>query len=242
MRIPRLFVDLPLGSGATIEITDERAHYLRNVLRLRPGAQVSLFNGESGEWRATMTGIERRTISLDISERLRAPRKVPGPSLYFSPIRRNRLEWMLEKAVEFGVAKLVPVLTERSVVELGRVDRLRARLIEAAEQCERIDVPEIEDAQTLEDVIGSGVKLVVGVERHKNGSLLQALEELPDAGLLVGPEGGFTDDERRMLGEADARMVSFGPLILRSETAVLHMLSVWRALENDVVEGDAGGE
>ena len=239
MRIPRLFVDLPLAAGSPIEVTDERAHYLRNVLRLRPGAEVDLFNAGSGEWRATMKAIQRRTILLEIGTQTRKPEPVAGPVLYFSPIRRNRLEWMLEKAVELGVQALVPVITERSVVELGRPDRLRGRLIEAAEQCERLDVPEIGETVALEDVVESGVPLIVGDERRDDGSLLQALEDLPDAGLLVGPEGGFASGERELLIDSGARMVSFGPLILRSETAALHMLSAWRALESDLVEAEA---
>ncbi|MEZ5825436.1 MAG: 16S rRNA (uracil(1498)-N(3))-methyltransferase [Geminicoccaceae bacterium] len=242
MRIPRLFVDLPLSAGATIEVTDERAHYLRNVLRLRPGAEVDLFNAASGEWRAKMTGIQRRTILLELAEQKRKPEPASGPALYFSPIRRNRLEWMLEKAVELGVKSLVPVITERSVVELGRPDRLRGRLIEAAEQCERLDVPDIAETVSLEDVVESGVKLIVGDERCGEGSLLQALEELPEAGLLVGPEGGFTPDERDMLASSGARMVSFGTLILRAETAALHMLSAWRALDSDLVEAESADE
>ena len=236
MRVPRLFVDHPLEGGQTVEIADERAHYLRNVLRLRPGNEVDLFNAESGEWRAVMAGIERRRIYLDIGERRRGPGREPGPTLLFAPIRRNRLEWMLEKVVELGVSRLVPVLTHRAVVELGRPDRLRGRMIEAAEQCGRLAVPEIEDVVPLEELLESERSIIVADERRDGGSLLAALEDLPEAELMVGPEGGFTDDERAMLAEAGARSVSLGPSILRAETAALHMVSAWRALENDVEE------
>ncbi|MCB2054589.1 MAG: 16S rRNA (uracil(1498)-N(3))-methyltransferase [Geminicoccaceae bacterium] len=234
MRVPRLFVEQPLGEGQSIEIAAERAHYLRNVLRLRTGASVDLFNGRSGEWRATMAGIDRRRITLEIGAQRRPQADESGPVLLFAPIRRNRLEWMLEKAVELGVHALVPVVTEHAVVELGRPDRLRARLIEAAEQCGRLTVPEIGQVVSLEDVIERHAELVVADERRDGQPLLAALEDRPDSPLLVGPEGGFSDAERRLLADAGARFTTLGPLVLRAETAALFVLAAWRALESDV--------
>ena len=238
MRIPRLHIESPLVQDQSVDVINERAHYLRNVLRLRPGSNVDLFNAEYGEWRAKMVSIERRQITLELNERLKAPSVEEGPTLYFAPFRRNRLEWMLEKAVELGVGRLLPVITERAVVELGRPDRLRARMIEAAEQCLRLSVPEIAEPISLEELLESKPNLIVGDETRRSGSLLQALEEVPDAAMLVGPEGGFSQVELDMLNDAEARMVSLGPLILRTETAALYMLGAWRALEMDVEEAE----
>src|SRR5262245_58209779 len=131
MNAPRLHVDQRLAVGASLTVADERAHYLRNVLRLREGAELLLFNAVDGEFRACITAAERHRIHLEIVTRLRAPAPEPGPVLAFAPIRRNRLDWLIEKAVELGAARLSPVLTEHTVVRPEGGERLAAIAIEA---------------------------------------------------------------------------------------------------------------
>ena len=144
MSVPRLQVEARLLPGAALRLEDDRAHYLRHVLRLRAGDPVLAFNAEDGEWQARLATQGRHGAVLELEQRVRAPAEEPGPTLVFAPIRRNRLEWLLEKAVELGVARLVPVITRRTVVKPEGSERLAAIAREAAEQCERLTVPPVD--------------------------------------------------------------------------------------------------
>jgi 16S rRNA (uracil1498-N3)-methyltransferase len=237
MRSPRLHVAQGLSAGASIVIEGERAHYLRSVMRVRVGQEVRLFNGDEGEWGGRIADLKRHRIALRLAEQLRPPAPEPGATLAFAPIRMNRLDWLVEKAVELGVARLVPVLTRRTVVRLEKADRLRAIAIEAAEQCERLSVPAIDTPLTLSEWLSardSSVCLLHADERAGAVPALTAWRRWPEAEFLVGPEGGFADDERtRLREEPRVTSVSLGPIILRAETAALFALAAWQIARHD---------
>jgi len=235
MRMPRLYLEDSLHVGVRIDIEQERAHYLRNVMRLRPGDRTRLFNTIDGEWAGRVAGIERRTVQVEVEKRLREPSPEPGPELYFAPLKRHRQEMLVEKAVELGVASMKPVSTAHGVVERISVARTRSRIIEAVEQSERMTVPTFEAIVELDKII-DGRKFLMADERGGK-PLLQALDDSPDAAFLVGPEGGFSAEERTWLHAAEGvNPVTLGPTILRAETAAIFMLSVWRAWQDDLVE------
>jgi 16S rRNA (uracil1498-N3)-methyltransferase len=231
MTVPRLHVAERLGAGRELRLAGDRAHYLRNVLRLRAGAELRLFNAVDGEWRASVASAGRHEIGLAVAERVRAPAAEPGPSLAFAPIRRNRLEWLVEKAVELGVARLVPILTQRTVVRPEGAGRLEAIAVEAAEQCERLTVPTVDPPRPLHEWLAARpiVPLLFAHERGGVMPLGRALRADVTAELLVGPEGGFTPDESALLlARPEVTAVNLGPRILRAETAALYMLTAWQ--------------
>lgn len=230
MRVPRLLVGQPLGENELLQLDAASAHYLRTVLRLRPGATVLAFNGRDGEWACALELVGRTTL-LRARRQERAQAAEPGPVLLFAPIKRPRLEWLVEKAVELGARRLVPVLTERTVVRLEGTDRLRARIVEAAEQCGRLTVPELATPAPLPAALGepgAPGRVAFADEAGDAEPLVRLLARaLPDA-LLVGPEGGFTPEERHWLRtRGDIAPVSLGPRILRAETAALCLLAIW---------------
>jgi 16S rRNA (uracil1498-N3)-methyltransferase len=208
-------------------------------MRLRAGATVLVFNGVDGEWAATLE--DGRQPRLVAGERHRPQRSEPGPTLLVAPIKRPRLEWLLEKAVELGVGRILPVLTERSVVRPEASHRLRAHVIEAAEQCGRLTVPEVAEPMALisvVDAVTSGGSLGFADEAGGGIPLITALETASIGSVLIGPEGGFSPNERAvLLARPQVRPVSLGPLILRAETAAIYAMACWRA----VADGRAGG-
>ncbi len=236
MRAPRLHVeDLDPGRGRVV-LSRPRAHYLGTVLRLGVGDPVRVFSAATGEFAARIDALDRRQAVLELGERLRAPAPVRGPELWFAPIRRTRLEWLVEKATELGAVRLVPVLTRRTVVTLRRPERLAAIAEEAAEQCERLDVPEVAAPRPLFAALAErppGRPLLFAEERSAAPPLARVLADLAtdEVTVLVGPEGGFAPEEREVLGaRADVRPVSLGPAILRSETAAICALAGIRLL------------
>ena len=228
----RLFVDAPLSAGAAVALDGAQAHYLRRVMRRGAGDAAALFNGRDGEWRARLRadGREPNPCRLEAERRLRPQPPASGPLLAFAPVRRARVEMLAEKATELGVRALQPVSTRRAVAGLARPERLRAHAVEAAEQCGRLDVPDIGAPLSLAELLARPGAVVWGDLRGAAPARL--LPRLPpDATLLVGPEGGFDGDERRALAARDdAFAVSLGPLTLRAETAALALLALWRAL------------
>jgi 16S rRNA (uracil1498-N3)-methyltransferase len=211
------------------------ANYLANVLRLGTGAQVKLFDGRTGEWLAEITVAGRKRVSLTVLRRLRDREAVPDLWLLFAPIKRGRIDWLVEKVTELGAARLVPVITQRTVVDRLNLDRLRAHAIEAAEQCERTALPELAEPVKLAALLRDWPqdRTLYFADEAGGAPLLAALKPGP-AALLIGPEGGFTDEERaqvRVLPQA--RPVSLGPRILRADTAALAALSLWMAGAGD---------
>ncbi len=233
--LPRLFVAEPLAQDAVISLAGPPANYLGNVLRLQPGARVKLFDDRTGEWLAELTDAGRKRVSLTVTERLRPREPVPDLWLLFAPIKRGRIDWLVEKATELGVARLVPVLTRRTVVDRLNLDRLRAHSIEAAEQCERTALPQLAEPATLETIVAAwpGDRALYFADEG-GGDPLNAVAQPGPAAILIGPEGGFTENEREAVRRLPAvRPVSLGPRILRADTAALAALAGSVAVAGD---------
>jgi 16S rRNA (uracil1498-N3)-methyltransferase len=228
--LPRLFVTQELSQGLTLTIDGT---YLGAVLRLGPGDQVKLFDDKTGEWLAEIMEAGKKRVTLTLVERLRPREAVPDLWLLFAPIKRGRIDWLVEKATELGVARLVPVLTRRTVVERLNMARLRAHAVEAAEQCERTALPELAEP----------VKLDALLTAWPAGRTLHFADEAGGepfapapgpAAILIGPEGGFTEEERAAIRALpSAHPVSLGPRILRADTAALAAVSLWMAAAGD---------
>lgn len=230
--LPRLFVDEALGAGRSVTVD---GNYLAAVLRLGPGDRVKLFDDRSGEWLAEISEAGKKRVTLIVRELLREREQVPDLWLLFAPIKRGRIDWLVEKATELGIARLVPVTTRRTIVDRLNLNRLRAHAIEAAEQCERTTLPELVAPAKLEAVLRDwpeGRTLYFADE--VGGEPLASAAARGPAAILIGPEGGFTDEERAAIrGMAVARPVSLGPRILRADTAALAAISLWMGAAGD---------
>lgn len=233
---PRLFVAAPLAPGA-IRIDGAQAHYLIAVMRLRPGDPVKLFDGISGEWLAIAAHIGKRDLTLDITEQLREREHVPDLWLCAAPLKKGRIDWLVEKACELGTARVVPVLTRRTVVERLNLDRLAAHMVEAAEQCGRMAVPELAEPVKLAALLRDwpAERALFFADENGGAPALAAFREhTGPAAILIGPEGGFDEEERaaiRALPRAIA--ISLGPRILRADTAAAAAISLWMAAAGD---------
>jgi 16S rRNA (uracil1498-N3)-methyltransferase len=232
---PRLFVRDTLSPAAQVELAGGSAHYLGNVLRLGEGSELLLFDGSTGEWRATIMLARKDRMTVQVHERTRVPETNPDVWLAFAPVKRAGTEWLIEKATELGAARLLPVITRRTVVERIKRERLEGIAIEAAEQCGRTVLPDIADpvplAELLRDV--GPVRRLYFADEQGGDPLATAMRPGPGL-ILTGPEGGFTDEERVAIrGAQGAIAVSLGPRILRAETAALAALTAYMALAGD---------
>ncbi len=231
--LPRLFVDQSLSEGLALTLDGPPANYLGAVLRLGPGAQVKLFDDRTGEWLAAIADAGKKRVTLSILQKLREREQVPDLWLLFAPIKRGRIDWVVEKATELGVARMVPVLTRRTIVDRVNTERLRAHAIEAAEQCERTALPELVEPEKLDRLLAA----------WPAGRTLYFADEaggepfVPAAGpaaILIGPEGGFTEAERAAVRALpQARSITLGPRILRADTAALAAISLWMGAAGD---------
>jgi 16S rRNA (uracil1498-N3)-methyltransferase len=233
--LPRLFVDETLSKGAALTLEGAQANYLANVLRLASSDQVKLFDDGTGEWLAEIAEAGRKRVTLAVTRHLRPREPVPDLWLLFAPIKRGRIDWLVEKATELGAARIVPVLTRRTVVERLNLERLRAHAIEAAEQCERTALPELAEPVKLATLLRDWPAGRVLYFADENGGepLLAAATPRP-AAILIGPEGGFTEEERAAIRAVpEAKPVSLGPRILRADTAAVAALALWMAAAGD---------
>lgn len=233
----RLYVDQPLGAGQAVALGAEAANYLFNVMRLGKGAGVALFNGRDGEWRAEVAEAGKRQ-GIAICQAQTAPQVMP-PDLWlmFAPVKKERTAFIVEKAVELGVARLVPVATRHMNSERWRGDKQTAHAIEAAEQCGATFVPEVSDLQPLDRVLAGwpeGRVLYWADESLAQGSSMPAALVAGPAAILIGPEGGFSDEEKiRLRALPFVRPLSLGPRILRAETAALAAVVMWQTAVGD---------
>jgi 16S rRNA (uracil1498-N3)-methyltransferase len=235
----RLFVEADLVRGGTVTCTPAQANYLRNVLRLQPGYAILVFNGRDGEWRADLAEIGRRSATLAVGDQTRAQEGGPDIDYLFAPLKRARLDYMVEKATEMGAARLRPVLTRRTVAERVNIERMRAHTVEAAEQCGILRLPEIRAPEKLERVIAgwdAAHPLVFCDEDSAESCPFTALAGIPPGpvAVLVGPEGGFDPAERELLSSRPfVTRIALGPRILRADTAAVAALALVNAVLGD---------
>jgi 16S rRNA (uracil1498-N3)-methyltransferase len=235
----RLFTEAELASGGAVTLDGTRAHYLRNVLRLAPGAEVALFNGRDGEFRARIERLGKSEAELLAGERLRPQAPEPDVWLLFAPIKRQAIDLLAEKATELGVGRLMPVITRHTDVTRVATERLTAIAIEAAEQCGRLSVPAVEAPRPLDAILSgwhSQRRLYVCAEQGAAAPIAEVAAHGTKApfALLVGPEGGFAASELDHLRNLDfVSALDLGPRILRAETAALAALAILQAWLGD---------
>lgn len=237
MSIPRLFIDAELAEGTEVQASDGQAHHIGTVLRRGPDDPVLLFNARDGEWECRIATLRKDRASFAIGRRRRPPRVEPELRLLMAAVKRDATDWIVEKATELGVSVIQPVLTRRTVMDRVNTGRLAAIARGAAEQCERLSVPEVREAAPLHAVLDSwdGMRLFVAAERRDAPPIAAAVRatRLPLA-WLVGPEGGFDRAELDDLARRPfVSPVSLGPRILRAETAAVSGLAVLQALSGD---------
>jgi len=240
-RTPRLYVAAGLASNVEVELDRAHAHYLRSVLRLDAGAAIAAFNATDGEWLCRVAEFGKRGARLMVEAQLREPEPEAEPDLWliFALIKRAPLDWLVEKATELGVAALLPVWTARTHAERVNLDRLRAHAVEAAEQSERLSVPELRTPERLDRLLAAwprARRLVVCDESGAGEPISDAAARLPPGpvALLVGPEGGFDETELDAIGKLSfVTRVGLGPRVLRAETATLAAVAVFQAIAGD---------
>jgi 16S rRNA (uracil1498-N3)-methyltransferase len=238
-RSPRLFVDAPLAGGGMIDLDRNQSNYLGNVLRLKDGDTVLVFNGRDGEWRAAISG-RKRADQLTLTEQTRQQQTLPDLHLAFAPLKHARLDYMVQKAVEMGVCALRPVITRFTQVSRVNLERMRANVVEAAEQCGIIALAEVAEPLPLDKYLAQrdgARRLIFCDEGADVANPATALLRLPKAGgidVLIGPEGGFAEEERAvLLKQPSVTRLSLGPRILRADTAAVAALAIVQATLGD---------
>lgn len=243
MSAARLFVEADLAAGGEAPLDEAQVHYLRHVLRRPDGAPLLLFNGRDGEWRGTLSARGKKAAVAEVGECTREQMPEPDVWLCFAPVKRARIDYIAEKATELGVSRLQPVVTRHTAVERVNVERLRANAVEAAEQTERLTVPEVGEPVDLGKLLDGWPaerRLMMCDETGGGPPIAEALLHLDDAAraapwaIVIGPEGGFADVELQALRRIkDVTSVGLGPRILRADTAALAALACWQALVGD---------
>lgn len=243
MSTTRLFVDGDLSARAEIVLSEDHTHYLRRVMRREEGAELLLFNGRDGEWRATLALHGKAAASARIKERTREQVGEPDVWLCFAPVKRARIDYIAEKATELGASVLQPIFTHHTSVERVNIERLRANAIEAAEQTERLSVPEVRAPVELARLIAewpAGRRLLICDETGGGPPIVAALTGLDSEAkaapwaIVIGPEGGFAQQELQALRAVPGMLaVGLGPRILRADTAALAALACWQSLLGD---------
>jgi len=239
-RAPRLFIDGALSAGVTVGLDRNQSNYLGNVLRLAAGETVLVFNGRDGEWQAAIAG-RKRPDNLTIVTRTRPQDRLPDVAYVFAPLKQARLDYMVQKAVEMGAASLQPVLTRFTQVSRVNSERMRANVIEAAEQCGILSLAEVADPVALDRYLGhrEAQRLLVFCDEAADvADPVQALKEVEGASsgidVLIGPEGGFAEDERELLlRQPNTLRLALGPRILRADTAGVAALALVQAALGD---------
>lgn len=234
---PRLFVDRDLSAGGQVALPPPASHYLAGVMRRVTGDSVRLFDDRSGEWHGVVVDPHRKAMTVRLVERLSLRETVPDLWLCAAPLKRGRIDWAAEKACELGVARFVPVLTARTIVDKLNLDRLRAHMVEAAEQCGRSALPGLAEPVTLAKLLAGwdpGRALIFADETGGAPLAATLATVRAPAAILIGPEGGFTPDERVAIRALSAAIpVSLGPRILRADTAAVAAIAVWQAVAGE---------
>jgi 16S rRNA (uracil1498-N3)-methyltransferase len=240
--LPRLYVSADLGTGYEVGLEREQTNYLINVMRLGAGDAVILFNGRDGAWMAKVTDPHRKGVTLECV--VQTAHQSPAPDLWFgfAPLKVGRLDYLVQKATEMGAGTIQPVITRYTQVHRLKADKLEANIVEAAEQCEVLAVPKLGDEIELAELIAhwqrdQGLRRLVFCDESAPSaspvSQLRQIDGLP-VGILIGPEGGFSDDERALLlAQSFVIPISLGPRILRADTAAVAALAVVQSIIGD---------
>ena len=232
--LPRLFVRTPLGPGVSVQLGANQLNYLANVMRLKEDDHLLLFDGSSGEWLARIAEAGKRHMVLAVAHKTREQEAVPDCWLAFAPVKRAQTDWLVEKATELGIARLLPVTTRRTIVERVKLERLEAIAIEAAEQCNRTTIPQIDAPQSLQSFLQMHSGRTLYFADEGGGERAAGAFKPGPATVLTGPEGGFTDEERAAIrSEPNTVPISLGPRVLRAETAALAAVTTYMALAGD---------
>ena len=239
-RAPRLFIDAPLRAGETVALARDQSNYLGNVLRLSAGDTILVFNGRDGEWQAHLSG-RKRLDALTIAAQTRLQDRLPDLAYVFAPLKHARLDYMVQKAVEMGAAALQPVLTRFTQVARVNGERMRANVIEAAEQCGILSIAEVAEPLPLERFLNdrASERLLVFCDEAAEvtnplDALKRGLGRLDGIDVLIGPEGGFAEEERAILKRQPAILtLSLGPRVLRADTAGVAALALVQAAIGD---------
>ena len=232
----RLYVDQPLAPGQAVALSPDQAHYLTGVMRLGAGAAILLFNGRDGEWRATLANASKRGAIASCDAQTKPLHLPPDLWLVFAPIKKARTDFIVEKAVELGAARILPVQTRHTNSDRIRQDRLQAHAIEAAEQCGATYVPEVTDLAPLDRLLATWPtdRRLYWCDETALGQPATITPTPGPAAILIGPEGGFSADEAaRLRGRPNVTALSLGPRILRADTAAVAALTLWQAACGD---------
>lgn len=233
----RLYIDMELKAGATHQVAGNQGHYLVNVMRLKMGEHISIFNGLAGEWLAEITKPGKGKANITIREKIAEQTHEPDLWYLFAPVKKARIDYMMQKATELGVSRICPVVTKRTNLERIKQDKLIANAVEAAEQCGRMSVPEIDPILTLDEVLDKWPEERMIIFCDEAGDAVQIKDinsESDKWAILIGPEGGFSEDERKMIrAQKNTIPITLGPRILRADTAAVAALSLWQTYLGD---------
>ncbi|MGB7432339.1 MAG: 16S rRNA (uracil(1498)-N(3))-methyltransferase [Ahrensia sp.] len=238
-KLQRLFLDQPMGQGHALDLDKAQSNYLMNVLRMAAGDTVLVFNGRDGEWRATLQPVSKKTAQLHVDTLERAQSAAPDLHYCFAPLKVGRLDYMVQKAVEMGAGVLQPVLTQHTQNHRLNVDKMQANALEAAEQCGILALPSCREPLKFDaflDGWDASRTLIFCDEDAATDNPLATLTPLKGKpiGLLIGPEGGFSDEERAQLRELDHVVaIPLGPRILRADTAAVAAMALVQAACGD---------
>ncbi|TQL17874.1 16S rRNA (uracil1498-N3)-methyltransferase [Zymomonas mobilis] len=235
--LPRLYVDEKLLLEAVIVPDRAQAHYLISVMRFKMGSQLVLFDNMTGEWLGEVIEADRKHLQIKIIHHLNEKEAIPDLWLLTAPIKKGRIDWIYEKACELGVARITPVITQRTIVDRVNLERLQAHIVEAAEQCGRTSLSEVSEACSLKQILADWPeeRALFFADETGGESMISAITQRKGpAAILIGPEGGFTDQEREMIHQIQQAVpVSLGPRILRADTAAIAAAALWMATAGD---------
>ncbi len=237
----RLFTPASLAAGCLVALTREQVNYLVNVVRLREGARLLAFNGRDGEWRAVLANPSKKTAVLRIEAQTRPQESLPDIDYLFAPLKHARLDYMAQKAVEMGVRRLRPVLSRRTQASRVNLERMRANVVEAAEQCGLLALADVLEQEKLETALANWPDDRLLIFCDEAAEVADPIAALRAAGagfvkfaVLIGPEGGFDDSERALLARiAPCARISLGPRVLRADTAAVAALTLAQAVLGD---------
>ena len=235
----RLYIKEPLAQNKIITLDEEQTHYLKNVIRATQNTPIQCFDNQTGEFSATLISLEKKQGQIQITHQLKKYTLCPDIWLLFAPLKKDKTDFVIEKATELGCRKIQPVITQYTMTKNIRLERYIAQSIEAAEQCRRTDLPEISAPKELKEILRTWDKerpLFFMDESLQSKNFLTILKENPSnkAALLIGPEGGFSNEEQETLRSLTfAKGATLGPRILRAETAVAAALSCWQMISGD---------